>query len=146
MLLRQDGSEFTTGRSTYAEQPPDFQERTAKIFVKIGLAPLAGPILAQLDTGAGWSMLDAEVAEAMSLFDAEGEPAAVMTRKGRFQGKLARVSLEMVADEGDALNLEATVWVCREWSEGTFLGYSGLLDHLRFAIDPSDNSFYFGFR
>jgi len=26
----------------------------------------------------------------------------------------------------------------------TFLGYSGLLDRIRFALDPQANDFYFG--
>lgn len=31
------------------------------------------------------------------------------------------------------------------WPDGmSFLGYSGLLDSLRFAVDPQANDFYFG--
>jgi hypothetical protein len=29
-------------------------------------------------------------------------------------------------------------------SAGTFLGYSGLLERIRFAVDPQQNNFYFG--
>jgi hypothetical protein len=89
-------------------------------------------------------MLDAEVAEAMSLLTGGGERVRIRTKDGAFEGRLERASLELVADEGDALNFEATVWVCPDWRGGTFLGYAGLLDHIRFAVDPSDNSFHFG--
>lgn len=36
------------------------------------------------------------------------------------------------------------MWVSPEWRRGNFLGYEGFLNRIRFAIDPSDNSFYFG--
>ncbi|MBI2219133.1 MAG: hypothetical protein HYU51_17765 [Candidatus Rokubacteria bacterium] len=144
MLLRPDGSEFTTGRSRYSDHAPASQETTAKVFVKISTEALAGPIVAQLDTGAAWSMLDAEVAEAMALLGGDGEPKRISTRLGPVDGRLTRTSLEIVADDGDSLTVEATVWVSPEWNGGNFLGYAGLLERVRFAVDPSDNSFYFG--
>ena len=145
MLQRQEnGAEFTTGRSRYSDRAPGSREPTAKIFVKIRVEPLGGPILAQLDTGAAWSMLDAEIAEAMALLSGGGEPARIRTKDGPFAGRLERASLEIVADEGEALSFEATVWVSPDWRGGTFLGYAGLLDHIRFAVDPRDDSFHFG--
>ena len=144
MLNRQDGTGFTSGRSVYSDRDSGSEEPTAKIFVKVGVEALPGPIFAQLDTGAAWSILDVEVAEAMSLLGGDGEPARMRTKDGPFEGRLERVSLEIVADEGDALRFETTVWVCPDWRGGTFLGYAGLLDHIRFAVDPSENSFHFG--
>jgi len=144
MLNRQDGTEFSSGRSIYSDRASGSEEVTAKIFVKIGVEALDGPIFAQLDTGAAWSILDAEVAGAMSLLGGDGEPTRLRTKDGPFEGKLERVSLEIVADEGDALRIDTTVWVCPDWRGGTFLGYTGLLDRIRFAVDPSENSFHFG--
>lgn len=143
MLHRQDGAVFTTGRSLYSDRAPG-SEPTAKIFVKIGIEALPGPIVAQLDTGAAWSMLDAEVAEAMDLLGGGGEPAPISTRLGRVVGRLERTDLEILADDGDSLTVQATVWVSPEWHGGNFLGYAGLLQNIRLAVDPSDNSFYFG--
>lgn len=144
MLFRVNGAEFTTGRAHYSDQAPGSQKRTAKIFVKITAEALGGVIFAQLDTGAPWSMLDAEVAQAMALLGDSGEPKRIKTWLGDYDGRLERTSLEIVADDGDALNVEATVWVSPDWHAGTFLGYGGLLERVRFAVDPSDNSFYFG--
>ena len=144
MLLRPDGSSFTTGRSHYTDRASGSQEPSAKIFVKIGVAPLPGPIVAQLDTGASWSMLDAEVADAMDLLNGEGEQVPISTRLGRVVGRLERIHLDILADEGDSLRLEATVWVSSEWRSGSFLGYGGLLQHIRFVVDPSENAFHFG--
>jgi hypothetical protein len=119
-------------------------EQTAKIFVKIEPELLNAVILAQLDTAAPWSMLDAEVAEALSLLNGDGEPKRVSTRLGDYDGRLKRTRIQIVADEGESLSVDATVWVSADWRGGTFLGYGGLLERIRFAVDPSENSFHFG--
>jgi len=146
MLNRQDGTGFTTGRSVYWDRAPGSDERTAKVFVKVAVEALPGPIVivAQLDTGAAWSMLNAEIAEAMGLLEGDGEQTALLTRFGRVVGRLERADLQILADDGDSLTIQATVWVSPGWNRGTFLGYSGLLQNIRLAIDPSDNSFHFG--
>src|SRR6266496_1905582 len=118
MLHRQDGAVFTTGRSLYSDRAPGSEEPTAKIFVKIGIEALPGPIVAQLDTGAAWSMLDAEVAGAMDLLGRGGEQAPISTRLGRVVGRLERTDLEILADDGDSLTVQATVWVSPEWHGG----------------------------
>lgn len=144
MLLRQDASHFTTARARYLDEDPGSPERTQKIIVKISPDPLDAVVFAQLDTAAAWSVLDAEIAGAMSLLNGSGEPARISTRRGPFDGRLERTLLEILADEGESLTVEATVWVSPDWRWGNFLGYGGLLERIRFAIDPNDNSFYFG--
>jgi hypothetical protein len=144
MLFRQDGTEFAKGRSRFLDYPPGSPERTSKIFVKIQVESFDAVVFAQLDTGAAWSMLDAEVAEILSLLGGEGEPVTVSTRLGKVNGRLERTSLAIVADEGESISIDATVVVSPDWHAGNFLGYSGLLERVRFALDPSDNSFYFG--
>ena len=66
------------------------------------------------------------------------------TAAGMLQGRLERVPLILVADEGTSLTLQATFFVSRHWHGGTFLGYTGLLDKLRIALDSPANQFYFG--
>lgn len=144
MLVRLDGTEFACGRSAFLDSSPGSPERTPKIFVKIQAESIDGAILAQLDTGAAWSVLNAEIAEALSLLGRKGEPAELSTRLGKFKGHLERTSLTIVADDGESVSVQATVWVSSEWPGGTFLGYGGLLERIRFAVDPNDNSFYFG--
>lgn len=144
MLRRPNGANFTIGRSLYSDRSPGSEEPTAKVFVKIAVEALPGPIMAQLDTGAAWSILDADIAREMALLDGRGEQTRISTRLGRVLGRLERTSLEILADDGESLTLQATVWVSPEWHAGNFLGYAGLLQHIRFAIDPSDNSFHFG--
>ncbi|HEX6902763.1 MAG TPA: hypothetical protein VF789_23820 [Thermoanaerobaculia bacterium] len=100
--------------------------------------------MAQLDSGAAYSMLDVEVAQSLGLLDGDGEPAQVHTRHGIIKGHLERVSLVLIADEGEPLEVETTFLISREWSGRTFLGYTGFLERLRIALDPVVNDFYFG--
>jgi hypothetical protein len=51
--------------------------------------------------------------------------------------------------EGDDLEIPATVFVPtippgETWLHPNFLGLTGLLDRIRFAVDPAENTFYFG--
>ncbi|HEV7504319.1 MAG TPA: hypothetical protein VGS07_05375 [Thermoanaerobaculia bacterium] len=64
---------------------------------------------------------------------------------GRKIGVLARLQVQFLADDGENFTTEATFFISPDWPPGrTFLGYSGLLDAMRFAIDPQVNHFYFG--
>ncbi|MBI2160202.1 MAG: hypothetical protein HYU25_07490 [Candidatus Rokubacteria bacterium] len=65
------------------------------------------------------------------------------TWRGEIRGRLERINVRLHADEGDSLDLEATVLISPDW-RGNFLGYGGLLQHIRFAVDASNNFFYFG--
>lgn len=54
--------------------------------------------------------------------------------------------MAILADRGEGEDYlsEPTVFVSRQWTLGTFLGSSGLLEFMRFALDPQRNHFYFG--
>ncbi|MBI4000481.1 MAG: hypothetical protein HY348_01690 [Nitrospira defluvii] len=66
------------------------------------------------------------------------------TRLGTRKFRLKRIPVEILADQGESLSVEATVAVLPDWHHGTFIGYAGLLERIKFAVDPSDNYFYFG--
>jgi hypothetical protein len=146
MLYRSDGAAFAVGRARFLDQAQGSGEPTGKIYVKFAPRGLDERHLAQVDTGAAWSILDAALAEAMNLIDGDGEPISLSTRvQGQpISGRLERTTLTLFADEGESVDVEATVFVSRDWPAGNFLGYEGLLSRLRFAVDPSENFFYFG--
>jgi hypothetical protein len=144
VLFRQGGTLFCGGRSRFLDTQPGSNEATSKIYVKIVPEPLGEILVAQLDTAAAWTILDADVADAMSLLQGDGFRTPLSTRFGRLQGRLERLRVDIVADDGDSCGVEATVWVSREWRHGNFLGYEGFLNRIRFAIDPTENRFYFG--
>ena len=97
-----------------------------------------------LDTGASWSVLNADVADDLELFDRDGPTVTISSRMGTVQGKLVRAMTTLVAEDGDSLEVDSTVFVSRDWPAGNFIGYSGLLERIRFAIDPQANAFIFG--
>jgi hypothetical protein len=143
-MLRLGQAGFTCGRSRYADLLKEAPESTAKIFVKISLDEGASS-WAQIDTGAAWSVLDPLIAKRLGYLDLEGERIELDTRLGRKIGVLARLQVQFLADDGENFTTEATFFISPDWPPGrTFLGYSGLLDAMRFAIDPQVNHFYFG--
>lgn len=136
---------FTSqGRSRFSDHAPGTDESTAKIYVTVRFGG-GRSILAQLDTGAAWSVLDPEVAALIaSSLDLLG-PARMSTRFGHLSGQLVRAPITFQAEEGESLTIMGTFFISEDWPAGmTFLGYSGLLDAIRFAVDPQANDFYFG--
>lgn len=143
-MLTLRGEPFTSGWSRFVDQHPRFAELTAKIFVKVEFPGVDRTWMAQVDTGAAYSILEVETAAALGLMDLGGQRAKVSTRLGTLSGELLRVPLTLIADGGLSLDLEATFFVSRDWRGGTFLGYTGLLDRLRIALDSPASLFYFG--
>lgn len=144
MLAFPNGEPFTTGRASFADVHPDSPEATAKIYVRIEPHGFGVPVLAQLDTGAAWSILNAEIAEELELLDGEGEPVEMSTGRGPVHGRLEVVTITILAEEGHSLEVNATVVISSDWQGPTFLGYTGLLERIRFAIDPQASHVHFG--
>ena len=90
-------------------------------------------------------MLEPELADVLGLFNGGGYNVVLETRFGRVRGKLVRTQMTLLADEGTSLTIDATVFVSRAWPRGkNFIGYSGFLERVRFAVDPATNDIYFG--
>src|SRR2546425_7678820 len=141
-MLKLDGVDFTTGRAKFSDTAPWSRESMPKIYVKFTPQDLGIILFAALDTGAPWSMLDAEVAETLNLLNGDGQATTVTTWQGNIRGRLERINLRLHADEGNSLDFEATVLVSPNW-RGNFLGYGGLLQHIRFGVDATHSFFYF---
>lgn len=143
-MLKLGEADFTRGRSTFLDHHPEFPESTAKIYVRLIVGEGDVLIHAQVDTGAAWSVLDPRTAQSLGLLDLDGLPTRLDTRFGRMEGRLVRIPVRFPADGGEPYETEGTFFVSPDWPGGTFLGYSGLLDSIRFALDPQANHFYFG--
>ncbi len=144
MLRYCDGSAFATSMSSYFDADPRDSSVTSRIHVRVEFD--GASVLALLDTGASWSVLNAELAQELGLFERDGESVTISSRAGKIKGKLVRATTTLVADEGESIEFDSTVFVSSEWPEGNFIGYSGLLERIRFAIDPGRNAFVFGAR
>jgi hypothetical protein len=56
--LKLGKADFTQGRSTFRDHLEELLEPTAKVYVPILVGAFKPIVLAQLDTGAAWSVLD----------------------------------------------------------------------------------------
>ena len=98
-----------------------------------------------VDTAAPWCVFEPSVGSVLrEIFVPVEERVVLSTRLGRFSGALYRGPITLSADEGEALEVEATVFLSPDWHGPNFIGYEGLLQRIRFAVDPEDNLFYFG--
>lgn len=145
MLLGLGGETFCSGRARFSDHPQPGNASTARIFVKIRAAGIPGVMLAELDTGSPYSILNPEVAESAGIEVGTGEAYSLMTANGRREGRLVRHELVLLADEGESLRLETTIFVPTESiANHPFLGYCGFLEAIRIGLDPQHNDFYFG--
>jgi hypothetical protein len=104
---------------------------------------------ALLDTGAQYSVIGGDTAEVVGdQATPVHAPMTMSTRLGKITGQLHRLDVTLVADDGQDLRVESTVLLCPEWGGPIVLGYLGLLDRLRIALDPGvtggNEWFYFG--
>jgi len=98
-----------------------------------------------VDTAAPWCIFKPGIGEYLSKrFDRVSDEISLSTRLGTFTGNLYRGPLLFPMLEGEPLDVEATVFVSSDWPGENFLGYEGLLQRIRFAVDPEANLFYFG--
>jgi hypothetical protein len=100
-----------------------------------------------LDTASQWCVLPPETAQTlgfdMGLSPVE-TPVQLSARFGTLAGRLERIPLHFSGAEGDEIEVEATWFISADWPGPAVIGWKGCLERIRFALDPSDDSFYFG--
>lgn len=137
--------ELLTGACDYSDFYPGRKEPLARIYVPFRAQGAALRFMGLLDTGGHFFILNPQVIDliAGSLSGGHDE-TSLLTAQGRLSGRLYRHRIELLAEEGDDLSLEATLLVSPDWQGPSVLGYTGVLDRIRFAVDPESNRFYFG--
>jgi len=100
-------------------------------------------VRALLDTGSEWCVLATDVAASLGCDLTQGE-LPLHTRFGTIWGSLGRLPLRFESAEGQSLELEATWFISADWPGPTVIGWKGGLERLRFALNPGDDTFYFG--
>jgi hypothetical protein len=145
-----DGSPFSSGSCSYERRPATEQETSPRILIQVAIAGV--PTYAMVDTGGVYLICHPEFASLLDLRDIdlveEGVPLTI-PRYGRVRGKLYRVSLMLPATDGNSLELGVTAFVPRPLTHSALpfppvMGLLGCLENLRFAVDPCNDTFYFG--
>lgn len=144
-ILFRSGEPFAIGACRYLDAHPGREEPLARIYVRLQLEGLPTEFLALLDTGGHYCLLNEEMANLVRehLTAPLGE-VTLRTAFGPIRGELFLHRLRAIAEEGDSLDIEVTVFIPTGWQGPSILGYTGGLDRIRFAVDPEANCLYVG--
>jgi hypothetical protein len=107
---------------------------------------------AMVDTGGIYLVCHPRLATHLRLEPAEAISGlqALLFRGAVVQGRLYRLTLTLLAQEGDDVVIQATTFVPEPQEEESWgdlpsiLGFYGCLERLRFAVDPRTETFFFG--
>lgn len=146
LLTFADQSSFATGAASYDYNPAPGSDTSARVVLEVVIA--GQPTTALLDTGAPYLVCSPALVEVLRLAPGAALAHHTMLIRGyKVRGGLHRVALTIPAKEGTELSLEVMAFVPapdEPFSFPSFLGFTGCLEWIRFAIDPFSQTFYFG--
>ena len=147
ILYFDNGESFATGSTRYSYRPATDRDTTNRIILKVGIQGVITQ--AVMDTGAPYVICSPQIARRAGVDRAAALKSEIMLIRGmRLEGALFRLNVSLVAREGDNLDVDATVFVPDSdylWGDfPSFIGLSGFLERIRFALDPNTDTFYFG--
>jgi hypothetical protein len=150
-LLRfTSGEDFATGALRYLYQKGTEHDVFPRIIIPVEINSF--PVNAIVDTGAPFVVCPPELAEVLALVPDKAIEAfpGMVIRGRRFSGYLHEVSIRFRAEAGRDEIVFGTTFVPDEatgiyWGGWPpFIGLTGCLERLRFAVDPNTDTFYFG--
>jgi predicted aspartyl protease len=136
------GPEFVRGWQWYLDHLPEHSDPAARIVIRVFIA--GQEFNALLDTGANGCVLPWSVAEHLLPDLVNGVSQTRALGGNVHTGRSCLVSLTFIADEGKELTVETVAWASETFPGPSLVGYAGLLEKLRMALDPEENRFYFG--
>ena len=146
-MLQVGDQPFSIGRAPFFDNRPEgHNELSARVYINVAVEKMNESFLFLLDTGAPWSVVTREIAQEAGLLDAEGQDFSIKHHAGTMPGKLVPATLTLVAEEGDSLEVEASIFVPENDfpPPGNFIGYQGFLERIKLGLDPQNNDVYFG--
>lgn len=148
VLYFKNGNLFTEAWTKYQYRPALNSDKTNRIIVPIKIEDITTS--AFIDTASPYVVCSPEVAQVINIDPSEAiEKINYNIRGNKVPGGLYRLSITLIAEKGDSLSLNPTVFVPHDvdqeaWdSYPTVLGLITFLELLRFAIDFSEQKFYF---
>jgi len=147
LLSFTNGEPFALGATNFRYRPVS-QDITPRIILQI---EIEGELVdAILDTGATYVVCSPHVARRIGIVGNGLERITLRIRNARLHGYLHRLNLRFYATDGDPLDLEATVFVPEvdlgdAWDDlPSYIGLTGCLERMKYAVDPASDTFYFG--
>ncbi|MGH9824136.1 MAG: hypothetical protein ACREDR_12900 [Blastocatellia bacterium] len=146
LLLFSDGEAFATSSQPYFSRPLGPGDPSNRLIIDIEVAGLTTP--AVVDTGAPYLILDPAFAQVAGIGSTGFSSVDLSIRGHRTIGFLHRLDVVLKADRGKDVVIDSTVFVPEVgpgvWDLPSFVGWTGCLERFRFAVDPVDETFYFG--
>jgi hypothetical protein len=148
MLLNfEDGRQFAQGACSFVYRPATERETKHRIFVPVQIESIQTE--AVVDTGGVYLVCHPEIADLLRLDLADKVGTDELNIRGsKIPGSLYRLYLTLLAEEGKPLTLQVSAFVPRlepyeTWDLPSFMGLTGCLEWIRFAVDPITETFYF---
>ncbi|MCI0393875.1 MAG: hypothetical protein L0332_06090 [Chloroflexi bacterium] len=148
LLSFRNGRPFATGSMPYEYPPPGSGEVATRILVTVAIG--SQQTRAILDTGAPYVICDPRLIPHLPITSTSTlEQTKLLIRGHWVRGTLHRLPVNFLAVEGEDLEVDATVFLpdleADSWGNlPSFIGLTGCLERIRFAVDPGDDTFYFG--
>lgn len=147
LLLFSDGESFATGAMRYDYAPATPSETTSRIILTVAVENVITDAI--VDTGAPDPIIAPRVARQAGLDLVNPlDRITMMVRGMRLEGSVIRLTMTLIAEEGVDHNIDATAFVPdieESWGNfPSFIGQIGFLERIRYAIDPTNDTFYFG--
>jgi hypothetical protein len=144
-MLESPQGTFATGVCEYADTQPGVDEPLSRIYVPFQPEGDAIWHLALVDTGGHFFVPSPNVLESIRDHLSDSfDVTYLMTAQGRLRGYVHRHRITLIASAGEDLEVDVTVFASAEWAGPSIFGYTGVLERIRFAVDPETNRFYFG--
>jgi hypothetical protein len=144
-------NDFAVGVAIYSDH---YQGYGNQNHIVISLSPGSDSSLsirAILDTGAKWCIIDPDIANDWEdfFFNVYSSEMKYRIQGYDYEGDIAHANVVLNASNGQDLIIEARFFIPKllpdqSWELPNFVGLDGLLNYMRFAIDPFENAIYFG--
>jgi hypothetical protein len=146
-MLMLNGEVFTRGSQPYFYGAIATEQKDKRVILEVVIEGFRTH--AMLDTGAAFIACSPSVASQLRLDPTKFIDRARLHIRGKYvTGVLYRMDLTLAAEEGDQLTITATTFIPDPgipWvGLPSIIGLEGCLEQVRFALDTSDETFYFG--
>jgi hypothetical protein len=144
------GEPFARGVTGYDYRPATAHETTPRLVLEVAIEGILAE--AVVDTGGVYLVCHPDIARRLSLTPAEALSGVqgILLRGTVVHGRLYRLTLTLLADQGEDVMIQTTAFVpepeeAEHWGDlPCLLGLYGCLERVRFAVDPRAEHFYFG--
>jgi hypothetical protein len=142
-----DGQPFATGSLPYFVGEPG-EQAAGRLLLRVAIE--GQWTVAAVDTGGHYFVCHPGLTDALNPYLTDPLEEITLEIRGiRYRGILYLLSIQIPAATGESLPVPATVFIPQlssddAWGLPSFIGFIGVLDRMRFAVDPENHTFYFG--